>query len=185
MFEITRNGVRLPYLFQKTYGNRNKRRVVKTLFDYQVAEINKASESKRVCILKPKHQPGHYYPSSGIEGDYENHFYSQEQTNVLYRNKKTGELKPFLIDSRLDPEEWEYVFKYPRPKYDSRPYGFGLYILPENPSVGEIFYIEELIEYLSSSFTNHWSDEYMYADIEARWNGEELEYIAFPYMVIG
>ena len=27
-------------------------------------------------------------------------------------------------------------------------------------------------------FTNHWSDEYMYADIEAQWNGEELEYIA-------
>ena len=64
-------------------------------------------------------------------------------------------------------------------------------MLPPKPRVGEIFYIEETIETLHArdieDRSGYWgpSSKYHFNDIEARWTGEDLEYIAFPCMVIG
>ena len=194
LFEIYRDGKLVNAIYEKDkYGNEKNRRVIKTIYDIEGSRINEEISKGSICILRSKYNPKspprvetYLHPSDNV--------YTPDEYPSVYRNKETQQ----IISQDINPGDgYEHLFTYPSTK---DLYGYGAYILPPNPEVGEIFYIENMIEYTNTSGLRedgtHWEMEnwehhsgassiYHYGDIEARWNGEDLEFIAFPVLIIG
>jgi len=194
LFEIYRDGKLIRTIHERDkHGNSKNRRVIKTIYDIEGNRINQEISKGSICILRSKYNPKnpprvktYLHPSDNV--------YIRDEYPSVYRNKETQQ----IISQDINPGDgYEHLFTYPSTK---DLYGYGAYILPPNPEVGEIFYIENMIEYTNTSGLRedgtHWEMEnwehhsgassiYHYGDIEARWNGEDLEFIAFPVLIIG
>jgi len=194
LFEIYRDGKLVNAIYEKDkYGNEKNRRVIKTIYDIEGSRINEEISKGSICILRSKYNPNnpprvetYLHPTDNV--------YIRDEYPSVYRNRETQQ----IISQDMNPGDgYEHLFTYPSTK---DLYGYGAYVLPPNPEVGEIFYIENMIEYTNTSGLredgNYWEMEnrehhiggssiYYYSDIEARWNGEDLEFIAFPVFVIG
>jgi len=199
LFEIYRDGKRVSAIYEKDkYGNKKNRRVIKTIYDVEGNSINEEISKGSICILRSKYNPNNpprvetYVHPRPIEELFSTKY---NQYPSVYRNKETQGI--VSSDCSLPEDEYEHLFTHPSP---GDFYRYGAYVLPPNPKVGEIFYIENMIEYTNTSGLRedgtHWEMEnwehhsgassiYHYSDIEARWNGEDLEFIAFPVFIIG
>ena len=197
MFEIYRDGKLIRTIYEKVkYGNKKNRRVIKTIYDIEGKRIDEEISKGSICILRrkynpknPPHEVTYCHPPEPGEESYRNQYPS------AYRDKETQGIVSSEYD--IEGDKYEYLFTHPSTKDF---YGYGAYVLPPNPKVGEIFYIENMIEYTNTHGTdedgNYWEMEnwgahsagssiYWFGDIEARWNGEDLEFIAFPVLAIG
>lgn len=198
LFEIYRDGKLIRTIYEKEkYGNEKNRRVIKTIYDIEGNRINHEISKGSICILRSK-----YNPKNPPKVEPYGHPHRREMPIIfdeypsVYRNKETQQIISSRVCSTTE-DEYEYLFTHPSTE---DLYGYGAYVLPPNPEVGEIFYIENMIEYTNTSesredgtywqmenwqYHNASSSIYHYGDIEARWNGEDLEYIAFPIFVVG
>jgi len=194
LFTIYRDGKLIRTIYGKDkYGNKKNRRVIKTIYDIEGNRINHEISKGSICILRSKYNPKNPPRIETYVHPPEVPFVYDRFPSV-YRNKETKQ----IISQDINPGNgYEHLFTHPS---SDDIYGYGAYVLPSNPKVGEIFYIENMIEYTNTSGLRedgtYWQMEnwehhsggssiYYYSDIEARWNGEDLEFIAFPVLIIG
>ena len=143
----------------------NSPRIVKTVFSLK--EANDFIEQGHKVIFQP------------VQLNEE--LYSHE---FIFKNRQDGHCK--LAPSRVfhaqyarrvefPEEEWEQIMPvkhYARQR--SLKIDWAAYVIPLEPKVGEVFYVEDLIEdILVSEF---WRNKIYAVDGIAKWNGHELEF---------
>ena len=182
LFEVYKDGELIHKKIAYLYGNKRRKRAIKTIYS-DISKAEKEMEKGRICIPRRQVNPMAEPPMI------ETYLHPDRQTGFmcgfpsLEKNIKTNK---YASSDFVGPpnDDWEFIFTHHEPY--SVVFGFGFYVLPPKPRVGEIFYIEETIETLHlrdiadrSRYCGP-SSKYEYTDIEARWTGEDLEYIALP-----
>ena len=143
----------------KKNSNPKELRIIKTGRDREI--INNAARNGFKPIIKKVR------PSDEIRSKYS-----------VIQNKKTGEIKIIgdLRFSYLTDDSGDYVtvidWTYYYPHSFKSP--FAAYLIPKDIIVGEMVFVEDLIEdYIGASWNQ--GDTYRLESCEAIWNGKNLE----------